>query len=70
MVNPTPDKSGSASTGPQQTQYKKWKYIEDDKTMCKCKVESQKTSSAAAVIHPVVYNDTAKDCVENWIGLL
>ena len=58
---------------------KKWKYIEDDDTMCERK-EAEQTmdhllecpllQQAYSLADRIVNDDTAKDCVKQWIGLV
>ena len=59
---------------------KKWKYIEDDDTMCERRKNPDQTidhllecpllQQTCSISDLIVYSDTAKDCVKQWIGLV
>ena len=58
---------------------KEWTYIEDDDTTCECEEADQTMDylleypllqQACSLANLIVYNDTTKDCVKQWIGLV
>ena len=64
---------------PQQTQHEMWKYIEDGDTICEYKeadqtmdhlLECPLLQQTCSLNDLIVYKDTAKDSVKQWIGLV
>ena len=56
-----------------------WKYIGDDVTPCECKevdetmnppLECPLLQQTCSLADLIVYRDTEKDCVKQWIGLV
>ena len=58
---------------------RKWKYTDEDDTTCDCKeadqtmehlIECPLLRQTCSLDDLMVYNDVAKECVRQWIGLV